>query len=234
MGFVIPLPPRIICLPTVAPKGPRGGINIDGLNIDLGTLGKPPTGNSWINLGRDQRRPLGKPSVCLKRLFRIRTAWKSLLAASARNSRAFRFFGKSGPNERFSLQLGGNNGQASAINNRSQVGRAMRRPLSLTLDARLTRIFRSVGGIMGKRQSPGASHGRRRSGRGRIRHQQSWPGGRLLPGRCRSYNARRNCGKTTPPSCFRTLEVQNPISPSSLTTGAKLPGKSAALMAQPT
>ena len=56
----------------------RAVINIDGFNIDLGTLGKPDS-NSWINW--EGLMTAAKPSVCPKQLFRIRTA--KTFAASA-------------------------------------------------------------------------------------------------------------------------------------------------------
>jgi hypothetical protein len=85
-GFVNP--PENNLFTTVA-RG-RAVINRDGRNIDLGTLGKPDSGNSWINWGGINDR--GKPSVCLKHLFRIRTV--KTFAASAHSLRAFRFFGE--------------------------------------------------------------------------------------------------------------------------------------------
>jgi probable HAF family extracellular repeat protein len=110
-GFVNP--PENNLFTTVA-RG-RAVINVDGLNIDLGTLGKPD-GNSWINWGGINERgeavgmsetavpdPDGE-DVC---------GFGTKLTCSP-------FLWRNGHMSALPT-VGGNNGQASAINNRGQV-----------------------------------------------------------------------------------------------------------------
>src|SRR5262249_29709701 len=111
-GFVNP--PENNLFTTVA--NGRAVINRDGVNIDLGTLGNPETGNSWINWGgiNDRGEAVGMSEtadpdpngedicqfgthlICLPFLWR--NGHMSALPT-----------------------VGGNNGQASAINNRGEV-----------------------------------------------------------------------------------------------------------------
>lgn len=65
----------------------RAVIDVDGLKIDLGTLGGP---NSWMIWARSTSA--GKRSVMPKHLFQIRTA--KTFAASAQNLHVVRFFGE--------------------------------------------------------------------------------------------------------------------------------------------
>jgi probable HAF family extracellular repeat protein len=110
-GFVNP--PENNLFTTVA-RG-RAVINVDGLNINLGTLGKPD-GNSWINWGGINERgeavgmsetavpdPDGE-DVC---------GFGTKLTCSP-------FLWRNGHMSALPT-VGGNNGQASAINNRGQV-----------------------------------------------------------------------------------------------------------------
>src|SRR5215467_6396924 len=111
-GFVNP--PENNLFTTVA--NGRAVINRDGVNIDLGTLGNPDSGNSWINWGgiNDRGEAVGMSEtadldpngedicqfgthlICLPFLWR--NGHMSALPT-----------------------VGGNNGQASAINNRGEV-----------------------------------------------------------------------------------------------------------------
>jgi probable HAF family extracellular repeat protein len=110
-GFVNP--PENNLFTTVA-RG-RAVINVDGLNIDLGTLGKPD-GNSWINWGGINERgdavgmsETGVPDpdgedVCGfgTKLTCVPFLWRNGHMSALPT-------------------VGGNNGQASAINNRGQI-----------------------------------------------------------------------------------------------------------------
>jgi probable HAF family extracellular repeat protein len=94
----------------------RAVINIDGLNIDLGTLGNPDTGNSWINWGgiNDRGEAVGLSET----------------AVPDPNGEDFCGFGtfltcvpflwRDGHMSALP-RVGGNNGQATAINNRGEV-----------------------------------------------------------------------------------------------------------------
>src|SRR6516162_7499584 len=111
-GFVNP--PENFMGTTVA-RG-RAVINIDGVNIDLGTLGKPDSGNSWINWGgiNDRGEAVGMSEtaepdpngedVC---------GFGTFLTCVP-------FLWRDGHMSALPT-VGGNNGQASGINNRGQV-----------------------------------------------------------------------------------------------------------------
>ncbi|HKW33321.1 MAG TPA: hypothetical protein VJN92_09980 [Candidatus Acidoferrum sp.] len=94
----------------------RAVINIRGLNIDLGTLGKPDSGNSWINWGgiNDRGEAVGLSET----------------ADLDPNGEDFCGFGTGLTCVPFLWRdghmsalptVGGNNGQATAINNRGEV-----------------------------------------------------------------------------------------------------------------
>jgi len=94
----------------------RAVINMHGLNIDLGTLGKPDSGNSWINWGgiNDRGEAVGMSEtadpdpngedIC---------GFGTFLTCVP-------FLWRDGHMSALPT-VGGNNGQASAINNRGQV-----------------------------------------------------------------------------------------------------------------
>jgi len=93
----------------------RAVINIDGLNIDLGTLGKPD-GNSWINWGgiNDRGEAVGMSETSVPDPdgedvcgFGTRLTCSPFLWRNGHMSAL--------------PTVGGNNGQASAINNRGQI-----------------------------------------------------------------------------------------------------------------
>src|SRR5215831_49576 len=111
-GFVNP--PENFMGTTVA-RG-RAVINRDGINIDLGTLGKPDSGNSWINWGgiNDRGEAVGMSEtadpdpngedIC---------GFGTFLTCVP-------FLWRDGHISALPT-VGGNNGQASAINNRGEV-----------------------------------------------------------------------------------------------------------------
>jgi probable HAF family extracellular repeat protein len=111
-GFVNP--PENSLNTTVA-RG-RAVININGRNIDLGTLGNPNTGNSWINWGgiNDRGEAVGMSETAVP-------------DPNGEDVCGFGTFLTCVPflwrNRHMSAlpTVGGNNGQASAINNRGQV-----------------------------------------------------------------------------------------------------------------
>ena len=111
-GFVNP--PENNLFTTVA-RG-RAVINRDGHNIDLGTLGKPDSGNSWINWGgindRGEAVGMSETSVPDPNGEDICTFGTVLTCVP--------FLWRDGHMSALPT-VGGNNGQASAINNRGEV-----------------------------------------------------------------------------------------------------------------
>jgi len=110
-GFVNP--PENNLFTTVA-RG-RAVINVDGLNIDLGTLGKPD-GNSWINWGgiNDRGEAVGMSETS------VPDPNGEDICGFGTHLTCVPFLWKKGHMSALPT-VGGNNGQASAINNRGQV-----------------------------------------------------------------------------------------------------------------
>ena len=110
-GFVNP--PENNLFTTVA-RG-RAVINIDGLNIDLGTLGKPD-GNSWINWGgiNDGGEAVGMSETA------VPDPDGEDLCGFGTQLTCVPFLWRRGRMSALPT-VGGNNGQASAINNRGEV-----------------------------------------------------------------------------------------------------------------
>ena len=94
----------------------RAVINRDGVNIDLGTLGNPDTGNSWINWGgindRGEAAGISETSVPDPNGEDV-CGFGTFLTCVP-------FLWRDGHMSALPT-VGGNNGQASAINNRGQV-----------------------------------------------------------------------------------------------------------------
>jgi probable HAF family extracellular repeat protein len=112
-GFVNP--PENNLNTTVA-KG-RAVINRAGVNIDLGTLGKSDTGNSWINWGgiNDRGEAVGMSETADP------DPDGEDICGFGTFLRCVPFLWQNGHMSALPTSLGGNNGQASAINNRGQV-----------------------------------------------------------------------------------------------------------------
>ena len=110
-GFVNP--PENNLFTTVA-RG-RAVINVDGLNIDLGTLGKPD-GNSWINWGGINDRG---EAVGMSETADLDPNGEDICGFGTHLT-CVPFLWKKGHMSALPT-VGGNNGQASAINNRGQV-----------------------------------------------------------------------------------------------------------------
>ena len=110
-GFVNP--PENNSFTTVA-RG-RAVINVDGLNIDLGTLGKPD-GNSWINWGglNEQGEAVGMSETA------VPDPDGEDVCGFGTELICVPFLWRNGHMKALPT-VGGNNGQASAINNRVQV-----------------------------------------------------------------------------------------------------------------
>jgi probable HAF family extracellular repeat protein len=110
-GFVNP--PENNLNTTVA-RG-RAVINIDGLNIDLGTLGKPD-GNSWINWGgiNDHGEAVGMSETA------VPDPDGEDICGFGTQLTCVPFLWRKGRMSALPT-VGGNNGQASAINNRGEV-----------------------------------------------------------------------------------------------------------------
>jgi probable HAF family extracellular repeat protein len=110
-GFVNP--PENNLFTTVA-RG-RAVINIDGLNIDLGTLGKPD-GNSWINWGgiNERGEAVGMSETA------VPDPDGEDLCGFGTQLTCVPFLWRDGHMSALPT-VGGNNGQASAINNRGEV-----------------------------------------------------------------------------------------------------------------
>jgi probable HAF family extracellular repeat protein len=110
-GFVNP--PENNLFTTVA-RG-RAVINVDGLNIDLGTLGKPD-GNSWINWGgiNDRGEAAGMSETA-----DLDPNGEDICGFGTHLT-CVPFLWKNGHMSALPT-VGGNNGQASAINNRGEV-----------------------------------------------------------------------------------------------------------------
>ena len=110
-GFVNP--PENSLFTTVA-RG-RAVINIDGLNIDLGTLGKPD-GNSWINWGglNEHGEAVGMSETA------IPDPDGEDVCGFGTQLTCVPFLWRKGRMSALPT-VGGNNGQASAINNRGEV-----------------------------------------------------------------------------------------------------------------
>jgi probable HAF family extracellular repeat protein len=110
-GFVNP--PENYLFTTVS-RG-RAVINVDGLNIDLGTLGKPD-GNSWINWGgiNDRGEAVGMSETA------VPDPNGEDICGFGTHLTCVPFLWKNGHMSALPT-VGGNNGQASAINNRGEV-----------------------------------------------------------------------------------------------------------------
>jgi len=110
-GFVNP--PENNLFTTVA-RG-RAVINIDGLNIDLGTLGKPD-GNSWINWGgiNERGEAVGMSETA------VPDPDGEDVCGFGTQLTCVPFLWRNGHMSALPT-VGGNNGQASAINNRGEV-----------------------------------------------------------------------------------------------------------------
>ena len=93
----------------------RAVINIDGLNIDLGTLGKPD-GNSWINWGGINDRG---EAVGMSETADLDPNGEDVCGFGTHLT-CVPFLWRDGHMSALPT-VGGNNGQASAINNRGQV-----------------------------------------------------------------------------------------------------------------
>lgn len=111
-GFVNP--PENNLFTTVA-RG-RAVINRDGVNIDLGTLGKPDSGNSWINWGgiNDRGEAVGMSETAVPDLN------NEDICGFGTHLTCVPFLWRDGHMSALPT-VGGNNGQASAINNRGEV-----------------------------------------------------------------------------------------------------------------
>jgi probable HAF family extracellular repeat protein len=93
----------------------RAVINVDGLNIDLGTLGKPD-GNSWINWGgiNERGEAVGMSETA------VPDPDGEDVCGFGTKLTCVPFLWRNGHMSALPT-VGGNNGQASAINNRGQV-----------------------------------------------------------------------------------------------------------------
>src|SRR5215813_12087846 len=111
-GFVNP--PENNLFTTVA-RG-RAVINRDGVNIDLGTLGKPDSGNSWINWGgiNDRGEAVGISETT------VPDPNGEDVCGFGTFLTCVPFLWRDGHMSALPT-VGGNNGQAFAINNRGQV-----------------------------------------------------------------------------------------------------------------
>jgi probable HAF family extracellular repeat protein len=94
----------------------RAVINRDGVNIDLGTLGKPDSGNSWINWGgiNDRGEAVGMSETA------VPDPNGEDICGFGTQLTCVPFLWRDGHMTALPT-VGGNNGQASAINNRGQV-----------------------------------------------------------------------------------------------------------------
>jgi probable HAF family extracellular repeat protein len=94
----------------------RAVINRDGVNIDLGTLGNPDTGNSWINWGgiNDRGEAVGMSETS------VPDPNGEDICGFGTFLTCVPFLSRNGHMSALPT-VGGNNGQASAINNRGQV-----------------------------------------------------------------------------------------------------------------
>src|SRR5215813_3431864 len=110
-GFVNP--PENNLFTTVA-RG-RAVINRDGLNIDLGTLGKPDSGNSWINWGGINDRG---EAVGMSETADLDPNGEDICGFGTKLI-CLPFLWRDGHMSALPT-VGGNNGQASAINNRGE------------------------------------------------------------------------------------------------------------------
>ncbi len=102
-------------LGTTVSRG-RAVINRDGLNIDLGTLGNPDSGNSWINWGgiNDRGEAVGMSETS------VPDPNGEDICGFGTFLTCVPFLWRDGHMSALPT-VGGNNGQASAINNRGQV-----------------------------------------------------------------------------------------------------------------
>ena len=102
-------------LGTTVARG-RAVINIDGRNIDLGTLGNPDTGNSWIDWGgiNDRGEAVGMSETA------VPDPNGEDVCGFGTFLTCVPFLWRDGHMSALPT-VGGNNGQASAINNRGQV-----------------------------------------------------------------------------------------------------------------
>src|SRR5215470_6183962 len=111
-GFVNP---PINNLGTTVSRG-RAVINRDGRNIDLGTLGKPDSGNSWINWGGINDRG---EAVGMSETADLDPNGEDICGFGTHLT-CVPFLWRTGHMSALPT-VGGNNGQASAINNRGEV-----------------------------------------------------------------------------------------------------------------
>ena len=111
-GFVNP---PINNLGTTVSRG-RAVINRDGRNIDLGTLGKPDSGNSWINWGGINDRG---EAVGMSETADLDPNGEDICGFGTHLT-CVPFLWRDGHMSALPT-VGGNNGQASAINNRGEV-----------------------------------------------------------------------------------------------------------------
>jgi probable HAF family extracellular repeat protein len=102
-------------LGTTVARG-RAVVNRDGVNIDLGTLGNPDTGNSWINWGgiNDRGEAVGQSETS------VPDPNGEDVCAFGTHLTCVPFVWQNGHMSALPT-VGGNNGQASAINNRGEV-----------------------------------------------------------------------------------------------------------------
>jgi probable HAF family extracellular repeat protein len=91
-------------------------INREGINIDLGTLGKPDSGNSWINWGgiNDRGEAVGMSETA------VPDPNGEDICGFGTHLTCVPFLWRDGHMSALPT-VGGNNGQASAINNRGEV-----------------------------------------------------------------------------------------------------------------
>jgi probable HAF family extracellular repeat protein len=110
-GFVNPPENNLF---TTVTRG-RAVINVDGLNIDLGTLGKPD-GNSWINWGgiNERGEAVGMSETA------VPDPNGEDVCGFGTHLTCVPFLWRNGHMKALPT-VGGNNGQASAINNRGEV-----------------------------------------------------------------------------------------------------------------
>jgi probable HAF family extracellular repeat protein len=110
-GFVNPPENNLF---TTVTRG-RAVINVDGLNIDLGTLGKPD-GNSWINWGgiNERGEAVGMSETT------VPDPNGEDVCGFGTHLTCVPFLWRNGHMKALPT-VGGNNGQASAINNRGEV-----------------------------------------------------------------------------------------------------------------
>ena len=166
----------------------RAVINIHGLNIDLGTFGGD---NSWTNYGgiNDRGEAVGLSETSVPD-----PDGEDICAFHTK--RTCRPFLWQDGHIHALPTLGGNNGQASAINNHGQIVGIAETP-AMDPGCPPEQAWNSIyfAGILGKRRSPSSSNSRWRPGRLRTRHQRSRPCRRLLGNLHQHGDPRRIVGK---------------------------------------